>query len=112
MGVFLDVLENLISITRPIYFTQVLAIPTADDFIICCTRELFLNNLLGYFVLDILLVGKNAANGLAVNQHNVFNKDTFLHRFTLAYIFDILNGACLIFAVTGNVLKKFCFPLK
>ena len=62
-----------------------------------------------YFVLDILLVGKNAANGLSVNQHNVFNKDTFLHRFSLAYIFDILNGACLIFAVTGNVLEKFCF---
>ena len=27
-------------------------------------------------------------------------------------IFDILNGACLIFAVVGNVLEKCCFLSK
>ena len=34
MGVFWNVLENVIS---TLYFNQILAIPTADDFMISCT---------------------------------------------------------------------------
>ena len=47
MGVFSNVLENIISTVRllGIHFFQVLATQTVDDFIMFCTCELFLINL-------------------------------------------------------------------
>ena len=44
MAVFLNVLENLIYMTM--HFTKFLAKSTADVFIIICTRELFIRDLL------------------------------------------------------------------
>ena len=43
MAAFLNITENVIS---TMHFTQVLAIPTADDFIIFCTCKVFLINVL------------------------------------------------------------------
>ena len=43
MVVFLNVLENIISmLVYSLHFIQLLAIPSADDFKIICSRELFL----------------------------------------------------------------------
>ena len=66
MGVFLNVLENFIS---TIQLTQVLAIPTADDFSTFYTSKLFLIN---YWVTNVGVM-KNAAN-------NLINKMVWLKR--------------------------------
>ena len=61
MGVFLDVLENIVSMLlyiSPKYWP----LSTANDFIIILYFELFLINLLYYFIH--FTVGKNAANNL------------------------------------------------
>ena len=42
MAVFLNVLENIISMYTTIHFAQVMAKPTADDFVIICTCKPFL----------------------------------------------------------------------
>ena len=46
MGVFSNVLENIISTVLGIHhFIQVLAVQTVDDFLMFCTCELFFINL-------------------------------------------------------------------
>ena len=56
MGVFLKVLENVISTLLYMHVTQVLAMPTADDF--CRVCELFL-----FIILQVAIM-KNKTNNL------------------------------------------------
>ena len=57
MAVLLNVLENIISAYYSFQgFTQVLAITTTENFIVFCTRQLFLINLL--VILQMLSLGR------------------------------------------------------
>ena len=64
------------------------------NFLYFCTRE----------VRDVA-IGKNAANNLLlkIGLAEIFTTCS------MATLFVILNGACFIFAVEGNVREKCCF---
>ena len=77
----MDVLENIISTLTTVHFTRVLAIPIVDDFLISCSRELFLNQS-NYF--RNTTVGKNAANNLNLHSHDLRVPVGSLSRFKLS----------------------------
>ena len=70
---------------------------------------IFLKSVLANFFYSFFANGKKAAN-------NLINKMVWLKSSqyrpsspcSVAAIFDILNGTCLIFAVVENVLEEYC----
>ena len=67
--------------------------------------------LIYFIIIEILLLGRMLGKmvWLETSQHTV-NRHSY--PCSMMSICLILNGACLIFAVTGNVLENCCFPPK
>ena len=109
----LKVLENIISML--LLYISPKFWRTVDDFIIFCTCEFLLLTYCNYFRNVAFrekpatnLINKLVGSSVAVQyHHNTSLIDT--SQFSKGPIFVLINGACFICAVEGNVLEK-CPP--